>query len=247
MKTICIANQKGGVGKTTTAVTLAHGLALRGKVVCLVDLDPQGQCATALGLTPEPGLFNFLVGGRPLMDVLCHLKREGLTLLPGDKSTGVIQLLWSAQNKRINELKEQLAWLKALEFEYVVMDTSPSVGGMQERALFAADLVVVPTATDFLSADAVAQTVSTMQANVELGWEGRLLGVLPTFYDVTTRESLATLKDLVDLYGDQVLTPIHRATILRECAAMGKTIWEVDGSSRAGTEYAQLVYKVLES
>jgi len=82
MKTITVANQKGGVAKTTTAVSLAHGLAYRGKEVLLVDVDPQGQCASALGLEQEPGIFNLLVSGKPVRDVVRTTRRQGLYLIP---------------------------------------------------------------------------------------------------------------------------------------------------------------------
>jgi chromosome partitioning protein len=244
MKTIAIANQKGGVGKTTTAVTLAYGLALRGRNVLLVDLDPQGQCAVALGMATEGGVFQWLVAGRPLGETM-RQARPGLGLIPGDKQTAYVQLLWAAQNRAVDALAQFLKPLSRTGLDFVVLDTSPSVGGMQERALYAADLVVIPTATDFLSADAVAATIATMNYNQVHGWTGALLGVLPTFYDAVTTESRKVLADLKELYPGQVLEPIRRRTILRECAAEGKTIWEMDGRSESGEDYARLVYGVI--
>lgn len=241
---ICIANQKGGVGKTTTAVTLAHGLALKGKDSLLIDVDPQGQSAISLGLAAEPGIFNWLVDNRPFREV-ARRARNRLFVMPGNKQTDIVQVMIRVAERPADYLRSMLKPVLRSEMDYIVFDTSPSVGGLQERALFAADLVIVPTATDFLSADAVAQTIATLQANVAIGWKGGAW-ILPTFYDETTRESQQTLKDLRKIYGSQLLNPIHRATVLRECAAEGKTIWERDSRSRAAREYANLLYKVLE-
>jgi chromosome partitioning protein len=242
---ITIANQKGGVGKTTTAVTLAHGLALKGHETLLLDLDPQGQSAVALGLNTEPGVFNVLVGRRPIKENV-RFARERLALIPGDQQTAEAQMLLAYRSEGIDSLLGILKPLLRNGLQYVVIDTSPSVGGLQERALYAASLVIIPSAVDFLSADAIAQTMSTMQRNVVFGWQGGAL-ILPTFFDETTRESRQNLADMRETYGDQVMDPIHRATVLRECAAEAKTIWEFDGASRAAQEYSGLLYRVLES
>jgi chromosome partitioning protein len=227
-RVITVANQKGGVGKTTTAVTLAHGLALKGKATLLIDLDPQGQCATALGLA----------------DLVRVARSPRLHLMPGDQQTAFVQVYLSLQNRGVDYLALMLKPLRRSGLDYIVFDTSPSVGGMQERALYAADYVVVPTACDYLSADSVAKTMGTMAGNARQGSTARAV-ILPTFFDNQTIESRGIIEQLIDTYRDQVLPPIHRATILRECASEGKTIWEIDGNSRAGTEYAQLLYKVL--
>ncbi len=245
---IAIANQKGGVGKTTTAVTLAHGLALKGKSVLLVDLDPQGQCATALGVEQAPGVFHLLIANQDPNLVVRPTGRERLQLLPGDKQTSVAQIVLTAQQQPVSLIAERLRPLaKSANSRYIIFDTAPSVGGLQEQALWAASLVLIPCAVDFLSAEGVGKIVETMDVlRQRAGWSGSLLGVLPTFYDEVTRESLATLDDLRKAFGEAVLPPVHRATILRECAAEGKTVFEVDGQSRAALEYSSLVHRVLE-
>jgi chromosome partitioning protein len=132
--------------------------------------------------------------------------------------------------------------------DYIVIDTAPSVGGLQEASIWAADVVIVPCATDFLSTDGVVKIVETMDRLAGHGWPGALLGILPTFYDEVTKESTATLDDLRATFGaGKILEPIHRATALREAAAEGLTIWEAAPRSRAASEYAQLVWGVLNA
>ena len=238
---IVIANQKGGVGKTTTAVSLAHGLALRDRRVLLVDLDPQGQCATSLAVNPEPGVFNTLV--TPRLDIHQWIRetgRTGLEILPGDRSTATAQIVINAENRPMDSIRLLFKPLSK-EYDYIIFDTAPSVGGIQERAVYASDLALIPTATEFLSVDGLAQTVEMFNSMRDRsGWTGRLLGILPTFYDEQTTESAKSLKDLQDAFGDSVLSPIHRATVLRECAAEGKTIFELAVTSRASREYEEL-------
>lgn len=250
MRTIVtVANQKGGVGKTTTAVNLAHGLTRQGKKVLLVDLDPQGQCATILGLRPEPGAFNLLVSELPHKQIVRKTDRADLFIIMGDKKTAIAQTVLSVQRTAISFIRDKLSpILKDDAFDFIVIDTSPSVGELQEQALWASDGVLVPCATDYLATDGVFSIHTTLQKlHAEQNWNGKIIGILPTFYDDVTRESKATVMDLRKQFGSLILQPIHRATILRECAVEGKTIFELDQSSRAAEEYQQVVNLALNS
>ncbi|CAG0995467.1 partial Chromosome partitioning protein ParA, partial [Anaerolineales bacterium] len=224
-KVICIANQKGGVGKTTTAVSLAHGLSQKGKRVLLIDLDPQGQSATALGRSPEPGVFYLLTMGMTPQETtfvqswVRFSGREGLYLLPGDQQTMAAQTVLNAQDKPISAIRHSINRFFKDGLHYIIFDTAPSVGGIQERAVWASDLVIVPTATEFLSTDGVGKILRMLSILQEKkNWRGNLLGILPTFYDEQTRESKSTIEDLRERFDTSVLPPIHRATLLRECA-----------------------------
>jgi len=245
--TITIANQKGGVGKTTTAVNLAHGLVLQGKKVLLIDLDPQGQCATILGLKPEPGAFNLLVAEQPMSQVIRSTDRKNLFIILGDRKTSTAQTILNVQRSAISFVQSKIVPQAVGEMiDYVVLDTSPSVGELQEQALWASDGVLVPCAVDYLASDGVFNIAVTLKRlHDELKWQGQILGILPTFYDSVTRESKATLQDLHKRFGNLLLPAIHRATVLRECAVEGKTIFELAPESRAAGQYNDLVQHVL--
>ena len=254
---IAVANQKGGVGKTTTAVSLAHGLALKDREVLLVDLDPQGQSAISLGMKAEPGTYYLLTpppGGVITVTQWLRKAREHLWLIPGDISTNASQALINAEGRPVSYIADQLRPLvkNGLGLDYVIFDTAPSVGGIQERAIWASDLVLVPAATEFLAADGVRKVYDAMaKLKKEQGWAGRILGVLPTFYDEQTRESRIQLDEYRKIFNDLMLSPIHRTTILRECPAEGRTIFEIeattDSAQRAVREYQAVVEHVLKA
>ena len=252
-KAICITNQKGGVGKTTTAISLAHGLTMKGKQVLLIDLDPQGQAAVTLGMTQEPGAYWLLAAGQTPQEQkmvrqwLRETSRDNLLIIPGNQMTMTAQTIINAENRPVSCIRKAIEPLMRSGLDYIIFDTAPSVGGIQERAIWASDLVIIPSATDYLSTDGVrkvSETILTLKN--ERNWTGALLGILPTLYDEQTRKSKAAIADLTSGFGERVLSPIHRATVLRECAAEGQTIFEKEPGSRASIEYHLLINKVLK-
>ncbi len=245
MRIVAVANRKGGVGKTTTVVNLGHGLALKGKSMLLVDVDPQGHVATALGMNPEGGLFELLVGRARLHNVT-RQARERLWVVPGNARTATAQTVLVAERAADETLARAIRGEVNGRLDYVLVDTAPSVGRLQEMALWSADLVIIPTTVDYLSSTGIKALVGELRELKVGGWSGRLFGILPTFHDDQTRESRANYAELTQVFGDLVLPPVHRATVLRECAAMGATVFEAAPTSRAAEEYAALVWRVLD-
>ena len=251
---IAIANQKGGVGKTTTAITLADGLARRGKKVLLLDFDPQAQAARALHLSPSSGIYSLLTmeSGADetsyIQGKIVSTGRDNLWLLPGSKQTADAQAMINSQGKSISWVRETLERFCTPQYHYLILDTAPSLGGIQERVLWASNMVIVPSPAEALGSDGVRQVLETMRRlSVEKEWKGGLFGVLPTFFMDQLREHRLTMHSLQRTLGDLVLPPIHRAAVLAECPAFGQTIFEHDPACRAAREYNRLVDIVLKA
>ncbi len=242
---ITVTNQKGGVGKTTTVIHLAHGLARAGKRVLIVDLDPQGQAAVALNVEQAPAVFNLLMTG----SIEAVQARPKLDIVPGNKRTASAQAAMSATPDEFPADYLRKILTPALpQYDYLLFDTSPSVGGLQERAIWASHWIIVPTASEFMSINGLDATIATLSNLNARGWKGFLKGILPTFYDEQTRESQNAIGYLRDQFGRQgvLLSPIHRATALRECAASGQTVFEVYPLSKAADDYQNFVTEIME-
>lgn len=240
-----VTNQKGGVAKTTTVASVLSYLAARGNRTLGIDFDSQGQLATALGLEQSNNVFNFLVTGQSPSLWVRPSGRENLSIISGDRMTSTAQIVMNAENRPLDAVTSILKSIRR-EYDYIIFDTAPSVGGLQERAIWASDFVLIPTATEFMSSDGLTQILAMIRSLEEKGWQGKVAGILPTFYDQQTRESRETLAELQKTFGELCLPPIHRATVLRECAAEGVTIFEKDPKSRAAEEYTAIAEYLLK-
>lgn len=255
-KVITIANQKGGVGKTTTVTNLAHALALMGKEVLVIDLDPQGQVATFLGMEQSAGAFYLLStcvdpGSNPLMILRQQMRfsgRDRLYVIPGNPLTNMAQTMLNASNAPVTVLRRVLSpLLNNGKPDYILLDTAPSVGGVQERAVWAADLLIVPTLPDSSSLEGVQYMAGMVAGLKEKGWQGELLGILPTHYEERTRESRSSMEDLRRVFQGLVLSPISDRTVLRDARSRGQTIFEYEPESQSAQEYRELAEQVRKA
>src|SRR3972149_3014645 len=221
MTIITIANQKGGVGKTTSAVTLAHGLAMAGQHTLLVDLDPQGHVAFALGMDKAPGLYKLVVDEEPITDVAIY-SRDNLDIVPGDKKTEKAKRSIITSNFP-TEIMSRV--LKNAPYDVVILDLAPSLDVLHISALMASDWILIPTRLDAMAVDGVNEVLRSMG---EVAERGHRLGysILPTFFDRTTRETVVQLQTLVETFKEHVWPPIPQDTKAREAPAYGKTLWE---------------------
>lgn len=226
MKVFAFINQKGGVGKTTSVVTLGSGLALRGYRTLIVDCDPQGHVATQLGLPKSPGLRRWYYDEEPLEQVVVQV-RDNLMVITSDKTTDRVlgrmrEEQWGAA-EFADRLREESA---AMEFDAVLLDLAPSLNHLQIAAMLASDYVIIPTRLRYTDLDGVNEITRSIS---ETARRSRMPGryfLLPTFFDRVTRETHQRLLELVNAFGKQVLPPIPQDVKIAEAPGRGMTIWE---------------------
>jgi chromosome partitioning protein len=159
--------------------------------------------------------------------------------------TARMQRLLTIEKKPINHIKDLLPAIRKLRFDYLLFDTPPSTGGLQEMAAWAADLAVIVSSLDYLSADGVSGFVEMLKVfQTEKQWRGKLAGVLPTIFDGQTRTTREQMANLQAAFSDRLFTPIHRATLLRQASAEGLTIFEKNPKSRSAHEYEELAKRL---
>jgi chromosome partitioning protein len=244
MAIICVANQKGGVGKTTTAVSLASGLAMRGRSVLLVDLDSQGNCADALGLEPAPALFVWLTVGQRINEVVVR-GRERLDVIRSDKKTEELKNYLSSVSFREKVLADAL---DGYEYDAVILDCPPSVDLFQTSALLCADFLLVPSKLDQWSVKgvtAIFESLATVRANSKSVCAP--LGIIPTQFEETTVETHNQLANLVANFQGLVWPPISASVKVREASRAGKTIWEYAPQSKACADYGLCLEKLIKA
>lgn len=240
MRAIAVVNQKGGVSKTTTTANVAHALAMEGRRVTAVDLDPQGHLGAYLGLRePVPGIDEVLLDGRPLPEV-GMVSRQNLSVVTAGPRLDALEQLTEGRlacSKRLRRaIHEDLA-----DQDYVLIDCPPSSGLLAIFALYAADETLVPVNGDYLSLHGVSHFVGTLR-NVERA-VGRDLTMHLAITRLHHRRRLAreVVAKLLDYFPEQVLaTTVREAAVLAECPSFGMTIFEYGPASVSADEYRRL-------
>lgn len=241
-KVITISTNKGGAGKTTTAVHLAAGLARAGRQVLLADLDKQGHCANFLGRDPSPRLYDLLVKERPLDELIVEV-RPKLHLLASNSETIVAQDFARLRNEQADLLERSIVD-RAAGYDYILFDTPPQ-GLFQECAIYSADMIVVPVPVDYPGMDGAAQfvqVVNYLQSRERMGQPP--LFIVPMFVDARTSESRFNLETLRERFGDRVLSPVPVRTRMREAIAEGKTIFEYAPREDIAELYAEICARI---
>jgi chromosome partitioning protein len=252
MQKIVIANQKGGVGKSTTAINLSAGLARQNKKVLLVDMDPQGHSTLGIGIKTE--------NKQTIADLLCQddcdiadvrqdTYIEGLHILPADVSLAVAEYKLSQLSAKEFTLRRKL---EGIQYDYLIIDTCPTFGTLLTNSFLVAEHIILPVQLGFFSLAGIHSFIETIHHTNKrvgslIGHKTDILGVLFTFFKTKTKLSKRVLDSIYELFGDKVMqTKIPENVKLNEAQEKGKSVFDHDPNCAGAIAYHQLTLETIE-
>lgn len=248
-KIIAVVNQKGGVGKTTTSVNLGAYLASLGKQVLLVDLDPQANATSGLGVDHtklEAGIYEALIGEKRIFDIIKRTLQKGYLIAPATVSlagAGIELVSMDNREFRLLEILEQVR----NEYDYIIVDGPPSLGLLTINSLVAADEVLIPTQSEYYALEGLGQllqTINLIQENLKP--ELKILGTVVTMFDRRNKLSSSVLEELKKHFPGKVFnTLIPRSVRLAEAPSYGRTIFQYADKSSGGRAYEALAREII--
>ena len=248
-RVIAIANQKGGVGKTTTAINLAASLAANEFQVLLIDMDPQGNSTTGLGVTKLdslPTVYDVISGRAPLQEILVNIQPDGIRLAPSNRNLVAANVELVDSGRREFHLARALVQVKD-QFDFVLIDCPPALDLLTVNSLVAADSVLIPIQCEFFALEGISQLLDTVDRLREgLQPDLAIEGILLTMFDERTNLARQVAADLRDFFHGEVFeTIVPRSIRLAEAPSFGKTILTYDPRSKGAESYIQLAKEIV--
>ena len=249
-KIIAIANQKGGVGKTTTVVNLAAALSARKRTVLVVDLDPQAHATLGLGLEKQQGvsMYPVLLGAKPIEDVIQPTKWANLNLIPSEVDLAGAEFEFAMRDDRLEMIKNALAPVKESgAFDYIILDCPPSLGIVMTSALVATDSVLIPMHAEFLAMDGLAlitNSIERVRSSVNPNLE--LNGIVFTMVNLIAKLTQDVIGEVRNHFGDKVYeTVIPRNVRVSEAPSMGTPVVFLDPRSKGAESYKAFAWEFM--
>jgi len=245
-KIISVINQKGGVGKTTTVINLAAGLSIKGKKILVIDLDPQGNATTGLGLSntesSEQTIYNVLNGNKKIMEVIQNTNFKNLNLITSNVDLSGLEVETAGDSRRAFKLKDELALIlndTRASYDYILIDCPPSLSLLTIMALVASDALVVPLQTEFFALEGLTQLMKTIERiKNNLNPELSIRGILLTMYDRRNKLSSEVEKEARNYFKEKVYqTVVPRNVRLSEAPSHGVPVLVYDKLCSGSTSY----------
>ncbi len=246
MNIIAVLNQKGGVGKTTISTNLSHALAMAGKQVTAIDLDPQGHLTASLGIFKPPahGICDVLSGDRKLDSVRIDT-REGLHLIPAGTRLRELEEQGGDIKEKMHLLREAITGIPS-DQDFVILDCPPASGLLAANAILAVDEVMVPVSGDYLSLNGLAHLMITLKRFDAIRDKPIRKRIVLSRFNERRRLSREVLEKLRQYFPGMILqTPVREAAVLAECPGAGRTIFEYRGGSASAQDFKKLAQDVI--